>query len=430
MSFGWSSILTSNAENITRPESEWSTKLFHSNSIEKTGYSNEYTKTSSEVHNNSSPWRDNVIQYRWLIFIVIIALIFLLFIFIPIMSNGETVHQRTNSALYGELLDESHFPCKKNRSEYIDKVNRGYKLLKNKSLVVCGLVYNLGKNKTKMMVKRLKSLALMSPKNGCPDVLSNSWKDCRFVIYSADSTDGTFELLKELTSDDHRFMIIDKKVDKVGLSRFAKMSKLRNHVIESVGEMVNQDEGFHPDYLIMMDLDLNGPVSFEGVAHSVSLIEDDYYRAIFANGLISGVLSYHLPPVGYTYFDPLATMLPRQKKYSRNDPHINSIIQNKSVLGKIKEKNLFKRNMFDSNYKIIRVRGDPVIECISGFGGLAIYDYELFFPNSVEETNEKEYRYVMNDYLCEHLTLHIQMYYDYVRMAINPSLILLTGITH
>ena len=372
-------------------------------------------------------------DYKWFFIFLVIVLIIILLLFWPVL-NKETVHQRWNPDLYDCKFDELHF---KSTGNFRKRMSKGYGVIDNSSVVICGLGYNLGEKKSRKLIEKLKCMADCETKKypfKMDPTMRFSWKDARFVIYAADSTDDTYKILKNLTSDDSRFYFPDDKIDKTGLNVFEKMSKLRNYLIEYAGKLVEEDKSFNPDYLIMTDLDLVGPTSCDGIAHSVSLIEDGLYRAVFSNGLVSGIFSIHFPVIGYTYYDPLATIRPHELIYPRSNPEINSIINDPEMLRTIKEETIIKRDFLPSNLTLIRTKGDPLINAVSGFAGFAIYDFELFFPPLLHSSgpnnvpNKKGYRYILNPNLCEHLTLHLQMYYDYIPMCINPSLLLLSGI--
>ena len=111
--------------------------------------------------------------------LIILAIIWLIYFSI---SGGKSYHQMFYPEYYTDPFPEDEFPPV-NPSKYQRKVKEGYLLMKKKKLVILGLAYNLGEEGTHKFMKRLLRLV-------------KDWKDYQIVIYAADSSDCTFEILK------------------------------------------------------------------------------------------------------------------------------------------------------------------------------------------------------------------------------------------
>lgn len=303
----------------------------------------------------------------YLFIICIIIIIILLIVVIKLLHKNETtLHSILYPSMYQVKFAEENF--KTMNKSYYHKTDLGYKLMKDKSMTMVGLAYNIGQ-KAPMLLKRLI-------------YLKTYWKDFKCIIYCYDSTDNTYNYFKE---QDYDWLILPTKIinNKKNLKRFIRMSKLRNLCLEYLtGE---------EDYVMVTDYDLEGPISLDGIANSIYYLENDNYDVITANGLFSFIFSFYNNLIGWRYYDPLAV-----KELNGYRPHLNPF--------------------YSYNFH----RGDSPYQVISAFGGAAIYKSKLF--------NEKKYNYPEDENECEHVLLHEQMHNDGYKIAINPSMILLSGI--
>lgn len=293
--------------------------------------------------------------------LIILAIIWLIYFSI---SKGKSYHQMFYPEYYTDPFPEDKFPPV-NPSKYQKKVKEGYMLMKKKKLVVLGLAYNLGEEGTHKFMKRLIRLA-------------KDWKDYQFVIYAADSSDCTFEILKSYQVDE-RLILPEEIFDKTGLTRIQKMSRLRN--------IVKKNITLKADYVLFQDCDLASPISQDGLAHSVAYMKK--YDAVFANGLNNEFfINLHIPYLGYYYYDSFAYV---EDPENANNP----LVANMAL-----------------------ERGETPLSVISAFGGAALYKYSVYSKYDYDEKKKYE---------CEHVTLNKKIYKNGGRLAINPSFLLLAG---
>lgn len=293
--------------------------------------------------------------------LIILTIIWLVYFSI---SEGKSYHQMFYPEYYTDPFPEDKFPPI-NPSKYRKKVKEGYSIMKTKKLAVLGLAYNLGEEGTHKFMKRLMSLV-------------RDWKDYQLVIYAADSSDCTFEILKSYQRG-KRIILPEEQFDKTGLTRIQKMSRLRN--------IVKKNITLKADYVLFQDCDLASPISQDGLAHSVAYMKK--YDAIFANGIANEfIFNFQFPYLGYFGYDIFAYL---------EDPE--------------------NPNKFMTEKMILR-RGEPLHSVISAFGGAALYKYSVYSKYSYDENKKYE---------CEHVTLHKKMYKNGSRLAINPSLIIISG---
>jgi len=167
----------------------------------------------------------------------------------------------------------------------------------------------------------------------------------------------------------------------------ARIAALRNAVLEAI-------EADSPtDFVAMLDGDLEGPISLDGVAHTLAVFDQDIeLSAVAAFGVNNWVgLDTSIPFLGYTYYDPFAF---REHRWERtdSDPRI------RWRLGKLR-------------------RGDPLVNVLSAFAGCAIYRSAAI----------RGLRYELDGRDCEHVGFHRALAERGGRMSVNPSMLLLAG---
>ena len=305
-------------------------------------------------------------MWTQLILIILIIIIIILITLLYCNVNQVTPHQLIFNKSYQAVFDENLFIC--NDADYLTKVKLGYDIMRSKSLTIVGLAYNIG-DKVKMLVKRLNHI-------------KQYWQDFNCVIYCYDSTDNTYNYLKDQQLP---WLILPQEIlpDKKNLKRLVRMARLRNLCLKY---LTGQE-----DYVMVLDYDLAGPISMDGIANSIYYMENENYSVMSSNGVFSILLNIYNDKIGWKYYDPLAI-----KELNGYRPH--------------------KDIMYNYTFK----RGQKPYQVISGFGGAAIYKASLF--------NIDKYIYPEHEHECEHVLLHQQIYADNHKIAINPSMILISGI--
>jgi hypothetical protein len=284
---------------------------------------------------------------------------------------------------------EADFKCSSDTTckQYDMIVERGYQKMKATKIVFTGLCINIEK-KMPSLKKRL-------------EFLGGFFEDYKIVIFENDSTDNTRALLLEWQKSNPNVYILPcpedpdcKLKNKPAVShgmfaeaRMKKMADFRNRLLRAIRER-NQEA----DCVCMMDLDIVGPISMDGVAHSFGLYEDwDSISGYGKTGLVvTGGMS--------VYYDYLAY---KDEKFDIN--------QNKSHIVPIFLKCLKHK------------RGDMPFKVLSGFAGIAFYKMHVI--NAGVTYTPKDGKYI-----CEHIILHnnmIDMGFD--RIYINPNMLVLIG---
>lgn len=194
------------------------------------------------------------------------------------------------------------------------------------------------------------------------------------VAFENDSTDRTVDILSPAVD----FFITRRLEWPVNVSdkshaRKMRMAYYRN---ECRAEMLR-----HPsDYYMVYDSDILGGFSYEGIANSFSYEWD----VVGSNSLI---YDGDEEQIRRLYYDSWAYR-PVDNIYDTN----------------VEAKNLIFLN-----------RGEKPIEVASCFGGLALYKHSSF--------SNHRYRYTDQD--CDHVTLHLPMFFDKLKIIMNPSQITL-----
>jgi len=260
-------------------------------------------------------------------------------------------------------------------------IKEGKKRMKNSNVLIVGL----GRDIDQILpysIHRLKDL-------------TKRFKDYRIILYENDSEDNTLIILKLWADEDKKVIILsedlleEKAVSYGGISydRFEKMAYFRNKCLEEVKKPKYKDF----DYVIVVDLDLLGGFSVDGISSSFGY---DNWDMIAANGC--GFIRFATTGA-LDYYDQLAY---RDKKGRR--------IRGFCVDDICKNAKSFTPN---PSYNITDTILYPVT---SAFGGLAIYRREIFDICSYA------------GYDCEHICLHDCMIkHGFDRMFTNPQMVTL-----
>ena len=166
---------------------------------------------------------------------------------------------------------EGLFPTVGDRQEYNERIVAGLIKASQSNVVITGLCRNIISVLDQTMSRLYKTAELFN--------------DCKFVIYENDSTDGTAQRLQKYASKDRDIILVQentghKQFDKTReLERPKYLGGLRN---ECNAAIKNLNSLFPIDYIIVIDLDLEGGWSYDGILNSLSY---DDWSAITANGI-------------------------------------------------------------------------------------------------------------------------------------------------
>ncbi len=303
-----------------------------------------------------------------------------------ILTRGINMHQYFFPHAYQGEFKESLFPARTSllKVSAITK-NNGYQKMKTSRIVICGLARNTA-DSLPSIIERIEKTGIL-------------FADYQVIIFENDSADQTRKKLKQWQFDNPKVHIIECAQPEckfgerplyeygiMGRSRIEKMARFRNEYLSYVKKYYS-----HFDYMMVIDMDLKGPWSIDGLAHSVG---HDEWDAIAAYGMHSLIGTFGFKMVLY---DGLAYV---SKNGDYDDPQ-NFI------------KNYFRMNFVDTWGS---KKCDPLIPVKSAFSGLAIYK----IPS------------IMNAFYkvgsCEHVEFHKMMTEQgHGKLFIDPHLIVLSG---
>ncbi|MFA9472604.1 MAG: glycosyltransferase, partial [Deltaproteobacteria bacterium] len=290
-----------------------------------------------------------------------------------VLRGQVTADELSRPDRYGIDFPEDRFlPRKSRQAEYLETRDAGRDASARSTLAIGVLIHN------RIDLARLLRARL--------EALAGLFREARIYVIGEDSTDGTEEVLRDWARESPELVrcVAPVTTSQRGVARIAA---LRNALIEAI-------EAEAPtDFIAMVDGDLEGPISLDGVAHTVAVLEgDSELSAVAAFGLNNWVgLDATLPFLGYSYYDPLAF---RERRWERT-------ASDAAIRWRLRD---------------VR-RGDPLIPVKSAFAGCAIYR-----PSAI-----RGLRYELDGKDCEHVGFHRALADRGGRLGINPAMLLLAG---
>lgn len=263
---------------------------------------------------------------------------------------------------------EHLFPSQtKLQVEYARRIETGRERMSQQRVVICGLCRNV-RHFLPKFAARAERLGAM-------------FRDYRIVLFENDSTDATLEFLQDWQALNHRVHVLSERLGTIRFpqirsgERSVRMSEYRNryrrYATEQFGDF---------DHLVVIDSDLAGGWSYDGVANTFG---HDGWDFVGSNGLIR---IHSESKSDWLHFDAWAF-----RAVGHPQPHSNLEV-NSSV--------------FD--------RGEPLLPVLSCFGGLGVYRMAAM----------QCAQYGAPD--IEHSELHTQMRAKgFERLFLNPSQITL-----
>ncbi len=271
-------------------------------------------------------------------------------------------------------FEESRFqPESLDCDQYRKCVQDGYERMGRRRVVIAGLARDL-EWILPWTIARVERFAAL-------------FGDYRVVVYENDSSDHTLRLLVAWSQSNRRVHVLsEQRLDPVNqptrcLSRAARMAYYRSQCQEYIVRNLSDYEE-----VILLDMDLDGGWSHDGVAHTYGCSDWDF---VGANGVIyrrSGI-----SPNRLVHYDAWAY---------RDDPEFTPLTT--------KQVN-----------RILFHRGQPLQPVYSCFGGLGIYTMQAYQAG----------RYSGAD--VEHVTFHRELHQrGFGRTFLNPNQIALYGRKH
>jgi hypothetical protein len=266
---------------------------------------------------------------------------------------------------------EELFPCAaRDRGEYRDRVERGRERMAGSSVVVCGLCRNV-RHFLPRTAARIEKLGGM-------------FRDYRATFYENDSEDATLEFLCDWAAVNSRVEVLSEKL---GVRQYPRnrdprraawLARCRNQYRERFAEAYADS-----DYVIVLDTDLMGGWSYDGIAHTFGHQDWDF---VGSYGLLRQ-LDRRAAGFPYVHFDTWAF-----------HPAAGTAASQLT-------------NFADLTLR----RGDPLLPVDSCFGGLGVY----------RSAGLRECAYAGGT-SAEHVILHERMKRaGFDRLFLNPSQVVL-----
>jgi len=263
-----------------------------------------------------------------------------------------------------DAFPEAFFPISQEvNKDYCSRIEIGEYNAKKSSVIICGLARNIEANFFYLQ-KRIEKIG-------------SYFNNYKVFFYENDSSDNTQNLLKKWSNENNSINYKSEKLEKIkheqdySLQRRIDMAYYRNQYLKYIQNM-------NFDYVIVIDTDIVGGWSYEGILHSLSYDFD----VIAGNSIICRIRNNSFEQL---YYDAWAfRALGHPNKHE--DEEIN-------VLKFAKGSNPFKVD--------------------SAFGGMAIYRRDILTSG--------KYMYTEKD--CDHVTIHEQIKRDNYDIYVNPSLI-------
>lgn len=251
--------------------------------------------------------------------------------------------------------------------DYRTRLYFGQQNAANNNVLICGLIRNASDNFSYLRA-RIEKIGSMF----------NSYE---VFLYENDSSDNTVPHLKNWQKKNNRVMFSSEKLDKKrheqdhSLQRRIDMANYRNQYMAYIkGSNTNYDK------IIVLDTDLIGGYSYEGISHSMSF----NFPVIASNSILFRVKD---GKVERLFYDAWAfRQLNQTEAHPDND--VNLLVFN---------------------------RGESPVKVNSAFGGMAIYDGMLLKQDSL----------FYDDTDCDHVTLHEKIRKLGIEIYLNPSQITL-----
>jgi|15BtaG_2_1085339.scaffolds.fasta_scaffold00003_68 hypothetical protein len=266
-----------------------------------------------------------------------------------------------------------------NKESYVNRVLKGKKIMSESTCCICGLARDIQKT-LPFTIARIERLGQM-------------FKDYAVIVYENDSEDGTVFYLNRWASENPRVFIESEVLNKPKHGsvdtheRTVDMAECRNKLLnialKTDSFIQNNDHKF--DYVFMLDMDLEGGYSYEGICNSIGWNDFD---GIGSNGIFYRIVEHEGKEVNQRlFYDAWAF-----RRLGHDKPHAHEEIN------------------------ILRYeRGEEPFEVISNHNGMTIYKADcLRIPGL---------KYKAGD--CDHVTLNKQLREHGKKICLNPSQITL-----
>jgi hypothetical protein len=292
-----------------------------------------------------------------------------------VLRGEQTVDEALRPERYKLGFPELAFPPRLTREpRYWQNVARGRELAAKSTLTILTMIHD---RVDLALYLRARCEALLS-----------QFRGGRVLVLGEDSEDGTERVIADWAyARPGVVKSVPPPPQLPKLRGFARMARLRNALCEAADALPPTD------FVAVLDGDLEGPVSGDGVRHALSLLGDprgpDGAAALGVNNWVG--LPLLMPFLGYGYYDPIAF---REHSWERRqrDAAIRCRLAG------------------------LR-RGDEPLHVKSAFAGLALY----------RGASIRGLRYDVAADDCEHVGYHRALAERGGSLVLDPSLMLLAG---
>jgi len=301
----------------------------------------------------------------------------------------DPIHLRYYSLKTKEMSNKKAVDfISKDVQQYRREVDDTRRVLKNKTIVIAGLIMN-GASQITEMRRRCMDMVVL-------------FKDYRIVIVENNSIDNTREMLLKWVEEDPKVTILCQDAVSVNTptcdipnfmysgtvsdssprpERIARMAFLRNVYMDHIQQYLSSF-----DFMCVMDLDLRGELYIDGFVHGFRELLKRDTDAVSCNGVIRR-------DDGFYYYDSFAFI-------DEYDPIMWENISEKSTHDNWVHIHVTHR--YSSQMIPDKVR--------SAFGGISIYKLGSVLKN--------RYNYSSTHYCCEHSFFH-----DGLTIYVDPRFI-------
>ena len=291
---------------------------------------------------------------------------------------------RANDWIDSRFPESLFQPAENQRASYNKRLVSGFKTAQKSNVIICGMCRDIEDTayKTISRIERLSSF----------------FNSSYIVIYENDSNDKTPEILKDWQESNDSVTVFSevigtKRLEDTSVERCHIMKDARNKLQNEV-KILESSIYLDIDFVILVDMDLIGGWSYEGILNSLSYTHWDFigsnglhYGTVNKEGLLTNNLE-EIARIDRIFFDTFA---------------YKDVGETAQVRKSSSEKN-----------KIRLGRGEEPYRVESCFGGLGIYRWNAY----------KVGQYDM--YACDHVCFNESIAREgFKSIYINPSMITL-----
>ena len=234
--------------------------------------------------------------------------------------------------------------------------------------------------------------------------------DVSIFLVESDSSDNSIQTLSALQENDSRisFISLGNLRGKIP-SRIERIRFCRNQYVEFIRTEF-QKEGW--EFIVVADLDgMNNKITEAGFRSAIE--NQTKWSGCFANQTKGYYDLYALRCEGWVDRDVFSDL------QSLKDVSPFQQEGNYKFIGWIKQFNHFDRLRVRAIYSKMRKisPNDPWIKVESAFGGLGVYQSDVFLKYNYEFQN------LNTEVYSEHIDLHYQCYVNHNELFINPSMV-------